>query len=76
MELRQEITATPFALPRTPVTRFVILPNRAHALHVRRSGLYTAAAEGHAGLPGNGNYQSQIRGAAADTGMNSFVFQR
>jgi len=53
MELRQEITATPFALPRTPVTRFVILPNRAHALHVRRSGLYTAAAEGHAGLPGN-----------------------
>ena len=60
-------------LPRTPVTRLVILPIRAYASHVRRSGLYTAAAEGHAGLPGNGNYQSQIRGAAADTGRNSSI---
>jgi hypothetical protein len=57
------------------VTRLVILPNRAHAPHARRSGLYTAAAEGYAGLPSNGNYQSQIRGAAADTGRNSSVFQ-
>ena len=57
------------------MTRLVILPDKADASHVRRSGLYTAAAEGHAGLLGNGNYQSQIRGAAADTRRKSSVFQ-